>query len=65
MKVVKIKLSGYGHYYEKADNLQAITGMVESHIRDSDPTPFGSILCLIIENMDESKFESLPEFMGF
>lgn len=61
MQVVKIELKNFGHYYERADNLQAIFGMVESHVQDSD----GNILCLSVENMDEDKFESLPEFTGF
>ncbi len=61
MRVVKIELTGFGHYYERAHDLQAITGMLESHLQDSA----GDILCFSIENMDEGKFESLPEFMGF
>lgn len=61
MKVVKIELRNFSHYYEKADNLQAIIGMVESHIQDSD----GNVLCFSVEDMDEDKFNLLPEFMGF
>jgi hypothetical protein len=69
IRVVKIQMNekvGYsfnqlGHYYERADDLQAVMGMVESHLLDSN----GDMLCLSTEMMDEDEFNSLPEFTGF
>ena len=61
IRVVKIELRNFGHYYERADNIQAVMGMIESHLQDS----FEEILCLRVEMMDENEFNNLPEFTGF
>jgi cell division protein ZapA (FtsZ GTPase activity inhibitor) len=61
MSTVNGKEFSVGYYYERADNLQAIGGMVDAHLDDSD----GDVLCISVEEMDEDKFNALPEFCGW